>query len=86
MTLKEFNELYLDKAVHCETEELANEFLELADSFGYKWFSGHKLTLFNEWDMCKDQTCYMIFLGKYIIYGNVNGEPLPIIKFKGEEE
>ena len=86
MTLEQFNKLYVGKAVHCKTEEHANEFLKLADSFGYKWFSGHKLTLFNEWDMNKDKTCYMIHLDEYIIYGNINEEKLPIIKFKGVEE
>lgn len=35
MTKEQFDSLYRDKAVHCPTEELANEFLELAKEFGY---------------------------------------------------
>ena len=43
MTREEFNKLYLGKAVHCDTEEKADEFLALADSVGYRWFSGRSL-------------------------------------------
>ena len=32
MTIEEFEELYLGKAVHCDTKEKTNEFLALADS------------------------------------------------------
>ena len=35
MTREQFDKLYLGKAVHCESEELADEFLKLADSVGY---------------------------------------------------
>lgn len=61
MTREEFDKLYLGKAVHCDTEEKANEFLALADSVGYKWgFSERKLTSYNEWEKYKKETCYRV--------------------------
>lgn len=53
-----FDKIFLDKAVWCKTEELANEFLALTASFGYKWFSGKKLTDNNYWQQYKENTCY----------------------------
>ena len=47
MTKQEFESLYLNKAVHCDTEEKANEFLALADSFGYKWFNSSQRNYLN---------------------------------------
>lgn len=88
MTLKEFNDLYLGKAVHCETEELANEFLELADSFGYKWSAGDKLTIRNKWKEYGKNTYYRLFPydKKYVRFGNIEYTFLKIIKFKGENK
>lgn len=43
MNREEFDKLYLGKAVHCDTEEKANEFLALADSVEYKWIWGESL-------------------------------------------
>ena len=37
MNKKEFLDKYKGKAVHCPTEDLANEFLGLAFSFGIEW-------------------------------------------------
>jgi len=34
MTKEQFDELYLGRAVHCDTEEKAIEFLSLAHEFG----------------------------------------------------
>lgn len=55
MTKEKFNSLYLGKAIHCTTEELANEFLELAKSFGYDW---RVSTSSNYWGTYKEKTCY----------------------------
>ena len=60
MTIKEFNKLYLGKAVHCDTEEKANEFLALADSVGYGWGSGESLIEKNEWERYEEETCYEV--------------------------
>ncbi len=60
MTRKEFDELYLGKAVHCPTEELANEFLKLADSVGYRWGRGDSLLDYNYWDYFEDNILYHI--------------------------
>lgn len=60
MTREEFDKLYLDKVVHCDTEEKANEFLALADSVGYKWSSGTSLIEENCWAFYKEYTCYEV--------------------------
>lgn len=60
MTKKEFLKLYEGNGVWCKTEELANEFLELAEGFGLKWASGHKLTENNKYNEYNEKTCYVI--------------------------
>lgn len=84
MKLKEFNELYLGRAIHCKTEELANEFLALADSLGFIWGEGDKLTNYNEWKEYKNKTYYRIYCEKDVRYGEIDDTDLPIIEFKGE--
>lgn len=70
MTREEFDKLYLGKAVHCDTEEKANEFLALADSVGYKWYSGCGLTGRNFWEDYEKETYYHI-TNKGILFGNI---------------
>jgi hypothetical protein len=60
MTKNKFDKLYLDKVVHCDTEEKANEFLALAESVGYKWSTGVDLVGHNYWEDCGKETCYHI--------------------------
>lgn len=60
MTREEFDRLYLGKAVHCDTEEKANAFLALADSFGYKWVDGSSLVGDNAWKLYNKETCYRV--------------------------
>ena len=47
MTKQQFDDLYLGKAVHCDTEEKANKFLVLAHGVGYKWCNGESLLEYN---------------------------------------
>ena len=58
MTKEQFDSLYYGKAVHCDTEEKAKEFLALADSVGYKWITKNDLIKFSEWEKYKKETCY----------------------------
>ena len=58
MTKEQFDSLYYGKAVHCDTEEKAREFLALADSVGYRWITKRKLINFSEWEKYKEETCY----------------------------
>lgn len=60
MTRVQFDNLYLGKAVNCETEELAKEFLALADSVGYEWRSGDSLKEYTGWNEYEEQTCYYV--------------------------
>jgi len=50
-------------SVQCKTEELANEFLALADGFGYKWVSGKSYIVDNDWETYKSKTIYKISSG-----------------------
>ena len=60
MTKQQFDDLYLGKAVHCNTEEKANTFLELAHSVGYKWSSGRSLLEYNYYSEYREKTCYVV--------------------------
>jgi len=53
MTKQQFDKLYLGKAVHCKTEELADEFLELAKQFDYYRDE-------NPYNDYKENTCFRI--------------------------
>lgn len=67
LTKEQFDKLYVGEnlAVHCNTEDKANEFLELADMFGYKWYTGKRYTKFNQWSSHKVNTCYRLHSGDY---------------------
>ena len=90
MTREKFDKLYLNKVVHCDTEEKANHFLALADSVGYKWSSGTSLREENCWELYKEETCYSVEEGGFMfsptsyfirgIYQVIEYEPLS--KFK----
>lgn len=60
MTKKEFDAVYLGKAVHCDTEEKALEFLALADSFSYRWKRGNSLIEKSYWDVYEEKTHYFV--------------------------
>jgi len=75
MTKEEFIKKYEGKAVHCDTEEKANEFLKLADSLGFKWNGGNSLIEYNNWDWYKSTTCYILgFSGKEDLRNKINAE------------
>ena len=87
MNKKEFLEKYKGKAVHCPTEDLANEFLGLAFSFGIEWCCGGKEN--NKWDCYKKETCYIIGIDNKLTYCDVDyfkSENIEIIEFKKENK
>ena len=88
MTKQQFDDLYLGKAVHCDTEEKANKFLELAHGFGYKWRDKTSLLGNNYWDNLRYDTCYKV--NSYVItYANVDlykKSGYTIVKFELEKE
>ena len=65
MTREGFDGLYLNKAVHCDTEEKANHFLALADSVGYKWNDKRELINYSLWEQYKKETCYEVTKGGF---------------------
>ena len=60
MTKLQFDSLYYGKAVHCDTEEKAKEFLILAISVGYEWFGDAEEPDFTKWQIYKDDTHYFV--------------------------
>jgi len=71
MNKKQFDKRYVGKkiVVNCKTEDLANQFLKLADKFGYKWRNGKSYTDVNYYNMYEKDTCYNINGG---IYGAID--------------
>ena len=85
MTKQEFESLYGNNvAIHCDTEEKANEFLALADSVGYKWFTEHSLKDMNFWKAYEEKTCYEL-TKKGFVYANVEFFNYEFIKYKLEK-
>lgn len=90
MTIQEFDKLYVgdNVAVHCPTEELANEFLKLADSFGYKTWDGGRVCIVedNNWHIYKKNTVYYVKFGRHgFVYGHVESAKLnneQIVEYK----
>lgn len=90
MNKQEFDKLYVGNniAIHCPTEELANEFLKLADSFGYKTWNGGRVCIVedNNWHIYKENTVYYVkFGGHGFVYGHADSAKLhsePIIEYK----
>ena len=72
MTKEQFHELYLGKAVHCDTEEKAKEFLSLAHGFGYKWRSGTFLIYTPRWSQHMEETTYVLRTDKTVTFHNVD--------------
>lgn len=89
MNKKEFLDKYKGKAVHCPTEDLANEFLELCDKFEIKWWCvGNKATEYSYWNRHTEETCYRIDYDNTLIYDIIyyyKSENIEIIEFKKEK-
>ena len=77
MNKEQFDALYLCKAVHCKTDELADEFLELASKFGY-YITVHNYNRF------KENTCYRLNDGvvEYCYLDWYRKQGYEIIEFK----
>lgn len=58
ITLKEFFESDETLAIHCNTEERANVLLKYFDKMDKKWSGGDSYLENNNWEICKEETCY----------------------------
>lgn len=58
ITLSEFGNSEKKLAIHCDTEEKANELLKAFDKLGKKWANGISYLDVNFWDKYKEKTCY----------------------------
>ena len=88
MTKQQFDDLYLGKAVHCDTEEKANDFLKLAHGFGWKWRSGRSLLEKNNYDYEQEETCYLVGRDgfEYSAKSFYIEESYEVVEFKQEKE
>lgn len=44
--------------VHCPTEAEANQLMQAYERKGWKWLGWNKPTEWNNWEYCKEETCY----------------------------
>lgn len=58
ITLKEFWSSNENLAIHCKTEEEANELLKAFDKLGQRWVNGQSYIGINHWEEEKENTCY----------------------------
>ena len=58
ITLTEFWNSIFAMAIHCDTEEKANELLQAFDKLGKKWCDDTSYLSSNEYYFQKDETCY----------------------------
>ena len=89
MILEQFKEKYVGKAVHCDTEEQANELLKLAHNSGWRWGSGKKLIKNTYWLERQENTCYVFYSDKTTIlvsYEFYKPTGKEIVKFESEEK
>ena len=90
MTKQEFESLYGNNVgVHCDSELKANEFLALADSFGYKWCSGGSLLSSNEWKYYGVNTVYVCCLENELAFGAINvalASEMVVVKYQPQKQ
>jgi hypothetical protein len=73
---------------HCPTEELAEDFCNKLDSFGYSWVNGDYLKTKTQWECFKELTCYTIRCNKVMcsrIDNYTDCKNVTIIEYKGEK-
>ena len=87
MTKQEFDSKYVGEktVVHCPTGELAKEFLDKVDEFGYKWYNGERYTCKCYYSDYKENTCYNIFNGSFAHKDFYLSEGFNVVEFNGFE-
>lgn len=88
MTKEQFENKYVGKAVHCDTEEKAKEFLALALKYGWSVFRNEEIIEITRWNTYKENTCYRIEYDKKMGYCNLDFYKLrdwEIVEFESEE-
>jgi len=87
MNKQEFDNKFVGKklVVNCPTEELANDFLKLANSFGYNWITSNSYLHHNNWKVHKEETCYDLKDGVYTDVEYYKERNYKIVEYKGED-
>ena len=80
MTKEQFDKKYVGEniRVHCKTKELNDEFLELANSFGY--------VVGSAWDWYEDNMCYNAKYGSCCSLRRCLDNKCDVVEFKSSEE
>lgn len=69
-------------AVHCKTEEHANELLAWADSVGLRWIDGNSYLKYNNYSFHKENTCYDLYENSFTYIEYCKSTGYKIIPFK----
>ena len=67
---------------HCETEEIANTLLGIADNLGYKWCNSESFLDHNQWNSYGNSTCYDIDDGEFCFLQFYNVRHYNVINVK----
>ena len=63
--------MYIGKRVWCKSEELAEEFLQLAHDNGWTWLAGDSLLERTYWEVHERYTCYYVGENKEITVNTI---------------
>lgn len=67
-----FLKMYVGKATHCRTEELAQEFVDLANSFGLGWgYKDDDENRYTRFDSHQENTTYFVKRTGTLSFGNI---------------
>ena len=72
-------------AIHCKTEELAEDFVNRLDELSYKWANKDGLRNNSDWNEYRDETCYTLATNGvlYSDLGYYQRNDYEIIEFQG---
>lgn len=81
MDKREFDILYMHEnlVVNCRTQELADEFLSLANSFDYLWCCEK-----DNWNIYEEETCYDVKKGMFGGKGYFESKGYKVVAYNGK--
>ena len=89
MTLEQFKEKYVNKAVHCNTEEKAKELLALALKHGWSAFRNEEIIEITYWHSHEENTCYRIDYDNTMGWSNLSfykSLGFEVVEFESEKK
>lgn len=68
--------------VHCPTEGLAKQVLQIAHDAGYRWYYGESYERRTNWECHEERSCYHIKVGRYCTLGYYKDKDYTILPAK----